>query len=193
MKRRTFLVGLTATSGLALAGAAAMAETFADAVISQLTRQGFSNIAVETTWLGRLRILGNRQDGRREIILNPRTGEVLRDTWQAATSGTSMPIIDDIDHRTATNDDSSGKGSDDGDGASGSSGSDSGSGGSDGGTSGSDGSGSGGDSGDDNSGGGGSGSSDDGRDDKGDDKGDDKEEDKPDDSDGKEDRGGKRN
>ncbi|MBC7736388.1 MAG: hypothetical protein H7245_03985, partial [Candidatus Saccharibacteria bacterium] len=76
MNRRRFLYGMTASSALVLTGAAVFAATYTDAVVSQLTKQGFYNIAVQTTWLGRVRILADRGDGQREIILNPRTGEV---------------------------------------------------------------------------------------------------------------------
>ena len=118
MNRRRFLYQLTAASTLVLTGAAAFAATYTDAVVSQLTKQGFYTIAVQTTLLGRVRILADRGDGQREIILNPRTGEILRDTWQASGSATTMPIIDDI------KDESGGDGS--GDDNSGSGGSDSG-------------------------------------------------------------------
>jgi hypothetical protein len=134
MKRRAFLTTLTATSALAVMGGAALANGFADSVISQLTKQGFYNISVGTTLLGRVRIHGSRDDGEREIILNPSTGEILRDTWEAAATGSAMPIIDDIDDKAASN--HSGSGGDDNDdnsgsnSGSGSSGSDSGSSGS---------------------------------------------------------------
>ncbi len=117
MKRRVFLIGL-ASAATVVAGPA-MANPYADDVVGQLTNEGFSNVAVGTTWLGRIRITAQRQGGTREIILNPRTGEVLRDTWTAAdgTIGTK-PIIDNI------TDNSSGGGGNGGNGGSGSSGSD---------------------------------------------------------------------
>ena len=108
MKRRTFLNGLTAASTMFLAGTAAFAASYADDVIKQLTKQGFFNIAVETTWLGRVRIFASRGDGQREIILNPRTGEILRDSWLAADKQTVTPIINDIDRETSGGDEDSG-------------------------------------------------------------------------------------
>ncbi|MEI6097448.1 MAG: hypothetical protein WCS20_03925 [Alphaproteobacteria bacterium] len=96
MKRRIFLTGITALMTTAFAGVAAFAATFAEDVVGQLAKQGFSSIKVESTWLGRLRIIGLREDGQREIILNPRTGEILRDTWLSAGKGAAKPIIDDI-------------------------------------------------------------------------------------------------
>lgn len=96
MNRRQVVKGLTATAALLLTGSAAFAASFADDVVSQLAAQGFYNITVETTWLGRVRIVADRGDGKREIILNPRTGEILRDSWQSAGGGSVKPIIDDI-------------------------------------------------------------------------------------------------
>lgn len=95
MNRRRFIFHMTATSAALVAGAA-FAAGYADAVVAQLTRQGFYNIAVDTTWLGRVRIMADRGDGQREIILNPRTGEILRDSWQASGAAGATPIIDDV-------------------------------------------------------------------------------------------------
>ena len=168
MNRRTFLHGLTAASTMVVVGSTAFAASFAEDVVSQLARQGFVNIEVETTWLGRVRIVAERADGQREIIMNPRTGEILRDTWQALGNRAVTPIIDDVNAKTASNGDAGG-GDTSGSGSSGSDGSGSGS---------SDGSGSGGDGGQDGGGSdgsehdGGSGGSDHGGDGKGDDNGD---------------------
>ena len=67
-------------AGLVLA-APARAEGFADAVIRQLQMQGFTEFRVNTTLLGRTRILASGDVGKREIVLNPATGEILRDLW----------------------------------------------------------------------------------------------------------------
>ena len=49
-------------------------------LIDQLKRQGYSEFVVSFTLLGRMRILAIGEDGdAREIVVNPRTGEVLRD------------------------------------------------------------------------------------------------------------------
>lgn len=82
MRRRQLLIGLAAVAGTHLCtGNAALAAGFADQIVAQLRKQGFGNIVVERTWLGRTRILAERSDARREIILNPSTGEILRDLW----------------------------------------------------------------------------------------------------------------
>ncbi|MFN7224851.1 MAG: hypothetical protein ACK4MS_12600 [Paracoccaceae bacterium] len=78
MNRRLFLaLGFAAICS----GQAAFARSFSDSVVAQLKKRGYVKITVERTLLGRTRILAERNGGRREIILNPRTGEILRDLW----------------------------------------------------------------------------------------------------------------
>lgn len=69
-----------ALSLLVLAGLAtgAMADR-QDEIIAQLRAQGYSQIVVEKTWLRRLRIRAEGPAGLREIIIDPRNGEILRD------------------------------------------------------------------------------------------------------------------
>jgi hypothetical protein len=78
MQRRAFVGGLIAAFGLT---GPALAEDAVDGIISQLKKQGFQAIVQERTLLGRVRITAIRKDGTREIIINPRTGEILRDLW----------------------------------------------------------------------------------------------------------------
>lgn len=61
---------------------AASAETLVDQVTEQLASQGYSEITVSKTWLGRIRIEASGGTASREIIINPRTGEILRDYWE---------------------------------------------------------------------------------------------------------------
>ncbi|QIZ82609.1 hypothetical protein HFZ77_15160 [Thalassovita gelatinovora] len=62
-----------------------------DSIVSQLKQQGYEQIAVSRTWLGRTRILAERGSERREIIINPRTGEILRDFWRSdAATGAAL-------------------------------------------------------------------------------------------------------
>lgn len=113
MKRRDFLLGLASAGPLALVGGAALAQSFADDLIAQLTAMGFSDIEAFTTWLGRVRIVAARADGVREIVLNPRTGEVLRDFWTPASGdGATRIVLDDIVEEEG---EGSGSGSDDDD------------------------------------------------------------------------------
>ena len=71
----------------------ACAASYEDTVLAQLRVQGYSAIKVEYTLLGRVKISAQRDGGRREIILNPRTGEVLRDLWIAAEGGAAVPSL----------------------------------------------------------------------------------------------------
>ena len=86
MKRRFFLMGLTGAAMAAMQALPAFAASYAEDVVGQLAGLGYENITIEATWLGRIRILATRSDGAREIVLNPRTGEILRDVW-TPTSG----------------------------------------------------------------------------------------------------------
>ena len=93
MKRRDFLSGLAVT--VALAGPA-LAQDYVSSVVSQLEAMGFGTIRQERTLLGRVRIIAVRGDGRREIIINPSSGEILRDLWTPVTGDKrAADIIDD--------------------------------------------------------------------------------------------------
>ena len=129
MKRRVFLsLGLAAI----VAAGPAFAQSLTDSIVAQLRQQGFKRIQVERTLLGRTRIRADGTDGRREIILNPRTGEILRDLWTSSSSGSGGSIINgqnsgsgrvrgdddsgsDDDGGSDDGDDKSDSGSDDGD------------------------------------------------------------------------------
>lgn len=60
----------------ATAGAAATPE---EIIFAQLQDEGYTVQQVSTTFLGRIRIAAAKGDYQREIVINPRTGEVLRD------------------------------------------------------------------------------------------------------------------
>lgn len=92
MNRRTLLSGLMAA--LALPGAA-RADSPVDDILARLRRQGFGSIRVERTLLGRTRILAARDGSLREIVLNPRTGEILRDLWVEGNRGQVPPDADE--------------------------------------------------------------------------------------------------
>ena len=113
MKRRDFLSGLFAA---AASSGAAQAKDFASSVIDQLRAQGYGSVEQERTLLGRVRITATRSDGQREIIINPKTGEILRDLWTPAKGGVAaVKIIGDDSGRTDDDNDSS-HGGDDSDG-----------------------------------------------------------------------------
>ncbi len=56
-----------------------MAESYQDQVVRQLTEQGYGRVEVSRSLLGRLQITARKGGRTREIVLNPRNGEVLRD------------------------------------------------------------------------------------------------------------------
>lgn len=57
-----------------------------DATVAFLEAQGYEIVLVERTWLGRVRIEAARSGYRREVIVNPRTGEILRDLVEPETT-----------------------------------------------------------------------------------------------------------
>ena len=76
MKRRHFISIVTAA--LVCAPTLLFADV-GDAVVRQLRAQGYTSIEVSRTWLGRIQIEAKRSREEREIILNRKTGEILRD------------------------------------------------------------------------------------------------------------------
>jgi hypothetical protein len=87
---------LALSAALACAITPAWGSDLVTSVTRQLLKQGYSDITTSQTWLGRTRIIAIGEDSRREIIVNPRTGEILRDFWQD---------IDDDDDDDDDNDD----------------------------------------------------------------------------------------
>ena len=61
------------------------AQNYEQAILAQLRQDGYEQITVTTTLLGRIRIVADGAQGQREIVLNPRTGEVLRDVLLLAS------------------------------------------------------------------------------------------------------------
>lgn len=105
-RRQVVIFGLAA----AVAGPS-FASDFRDEIVASLRAQGYDQITVEVTFLGRVRITAVKQSNLREIVINPRTGEILRDLWLTADGRVAVnePVFDDLDR---TN---SGRGNDDSD------------------------------------------------------------------------------
>ena len=105
MKRRAFLATLI---GGMLAATTAQARDRSDDIVRELKRKGYRIEAVSRTLLGRTRILATRDGGRREIIVNPVTGEILRDLWIARGQGDADGDWDDWDGDDDRNNDRGG-------------------------------------------------------------------------------------
>lgn len=67
----------------------AVADTFRDRVVEELTDDGFTQIRITRTLLGRTRFLATKPGARREIVMNPATGLILRDYLQIFPDGGS--------------------------------------------------------------------------------------------------------
>lgn len=75
------VAGLAVAVMLCMTAPAAFSQTYEQKIVSQLRTQGYQQIMTERTLLGRVRIVALQNGTQREIVLNPRTGEVLRDAW----------------------------------------------------------------------------------------------------------------
>jgi hypothetical protein len=78
MKR--ILIPLVIAAGLL--GAPAHAATTESGIVAELREQGFGQIEIRRTLLGRTRIIAISPAYEREIVLNPATGVILRDFWK---------------------------------------------------------------------------------------------------------------
>ena len=74
MKKLLLAVALLA--GMAQVG---LARTVEQQLVSSLQKQGYVVLEQGYTFLGRLRIVAENAEYRREIVVNPGTGEILRD------------------------------------------------------------------------------------------------------------------
>jgi hypothetical protein len=109
MDRRKFI--LTACSA-ALVPALAQADEMQDAIVRELGAQGYTHVKISRTWLGRLRFVATSETREREIIVNGRTGEILRDYWHdLSTESAPIPRIVDPDHSSPFGNGSSSSGS----------------------------------------------------------------------------------
>lgn len=113
MNRRK-LLGLS-LAAFALAVGPVFAGSYSDDVVAQLKRRGFNRITVGRTFLGRIRIVAVGNGGRREIILNPKTGEILRDLWTANSFGSDGASSGGVLSNSGSSGNSGDNGSDDDD------------------------------------------------------------------------------
>ena len=84
---KKLLLAVSLLSGLAGPG---WAQTVEQQVLSALAAQGYVIIEKGYTFLGRLRIVAENDEIHREIVVNPGTGEILRD-YAVMLPGRSAP------------------------------------------------------------------------------------------------------
>ena len=78
MIRRTFLRRL-ALGPRPVSPPAPPAADPVDDITAEIRAQGFTIVRVQRTLLGRVRIIGQRRAIRREVVIDPTTGEIRRD------------------------------------------------------------------------------------------------------------------
>jgi hypothetical protein len=92
MNRRNLLMQFCAGAAAAFLGAGpAFARDVTGDVVDQLLRLGYGKVSVSRTILGRVRITAVRGNIQREIVLDPRSGEILRDL--SLRNGRVSPLI----------------------------------------------------------------------------------------------------
>lgn len=91
----------------------ASGDTLADRLVRMLRQDGFDRVEVGRTWLGRTRIVATGDEGRREIVFNPRTGEILRDLRDDDRGDDDDRDDDDDDRDDSDDSDSDDNGGDD--------------------------------------------------------------------------------
>lgn len=104
MPRIPPLAAFAFTALLALA-TPVRAETTEERIAAALTEQGYVIVSMERTWLGRLRVLAEDGQFRRELVFNPVTGEILRDLSVLLSELESQPTRRD---RSQNRDDTTG-------------------------------------------------------------------------------------
>ncbi|MDJ0824474.1 MAG: hypothetical protein QNJ16_03110 [Rhodobacter sp.] len=90
--RRTALA-----TALCLSALPALAADVSSAWVEQLKLDGYERISIGRTWLGRTRIVAEKGEIEREIIINRRTGEVLRDYSRHEDGSLRLPLGFDVD------------------------------------------------------------------------------------------------
>lgn len=94
---------------IAFAGTA-QAQSVVDEILAQLKGQGYSHIKISRTLLGRVRLVATGRGKRREIVLNPNSGEILRDFWTTEADVPNSKLLQSDSNsprQSAANDDDS--------------------------------------------------------------------------------------
>ena len=85
-------LSVAAATGLAMMAGASFASPV-DTVVSQLHTMGYANISVTRTMLGRARIVAEKDNHAREIVIHPRSGEILRDAVDTGRGWTNAVTL----------------------------------------------------------------------------------------------------
>lgn len=100
LKRLILVFALTFAPAPALADAAGVR----DRIVTMLREDGFTEIRLSRTLLGRMRFVATRPDAEREIVVNPGTGVILRD-YVRLLKRRGSDDDDDDDERTDDDED----------------------------------------------------------------------------------------
>lgn len=73
---RKLVLGLAFLAAMAVPG---WAQTPEEMIVASLEEQGYHVVTRDRTWLGRIWLLVENGEVRREIVFNPGTGEIMRD------------------------------------------------------------------------------------------------------------------
>lgn len=84
MTTRTRLIGSLLGAALFASAPGAVLGQQMSAVVTFIEAQGYNIVQIERTWLGRIRIEAVRGNLEREMIIDPNTGEILRDYIEEA-------------------------------------------------------------------------------------------------------------
>ena len=79
-----------------VSGGAARADEPIDRILRELRQLGYTEVTVERTLLRRTRILAHSEEAEREIVVNPHTGEILRDLLIPVSKSGSTGKNDDF-------------------------------------------------------------------------------------------------
>jgi hypothetical protein len=101
MANRRLIAGIFLAAMLAVPAAA---QDIRGEIEAALVAQGYEIVQIGRTWLGRLRVVAQNDEIRREIVVNPTTGEVLRD-YSVSLATLRKPLFSDDDDNDDNDDD----------------------------------------------------------------------------------------
>ena len=85
------IVKVTLLSATMLWASFATAQDYTQQIVDQLIADGYSDVQITRTLLGRVRIIAVGENGLREIVIQPSNGAVLRDREQPQKTNLPSP------------------------------------------------------------------------------------------------------